>query len=268
MKISLWDYSLWKLRLGLLVLMALPVGTYLSATSLLESANALADPDAISENLQVLRFNLSEIESAQRGYVLTGGEAHLVRYQGASNRLAQSIDALRHLTKDSPDQQERVNALGVLTDEQLDMLAKSIEERRGQGFDLNRQAVATYRAEQLMSRIQSAVHAIADEEEKVFAKPRWERNNAASKISIFLLVIDNLLALVIAASAVYRAETESALRGEAEGKLEKSQAWQEFQLQGGPKRLPATDEAPAGDHPVQESGRGVADPLLDVPPRR
>jgi CHASE3 domain sensor protein len=194
------------------------------------------------------------VDAPQRGYVLTGGETQLAQYQAANNRVALSIEALRGLTKDSPGQQERLDALEPLIGQQLDLLAKSIEERRGQGFDLNQQAVATSRAQELTDRIQKEVLSMADEEDKVFANPPSERKEAAAKRTLSLLLIGNLLALVIAASALYRADTESVLRAAADEELRKSTAWQEFRLQVGTKGLPATHEGPTGHHLIQTSG--------------
>jgi CHASE3 domain sensor protein len=253
MKKQLWNDSISKLHPRLLAVVGLAAVTYWSAASLIQSANALADRDAISENLQALRFNLTEVESAHRGYVLTGGAGSLAQYQGASSRVALSIDALRGLTKDSPGQQGRLDALEPLIGQQLDLLAKSIEERRSKGFDLTQQAVVTSRAQDLTHRIQKEVLSMAEQEDKVFAIPRSEAKEAAAKRTLALLITGNLLALVIVGSALYRADTESALRAAADAELSKSRAWQEFLLQAGTKGLPVTDEAASEDHLIQTS---------------
>jgi CHASE3 domain sensor protein len=267
-KIEFWDRTSSKLRLGLLAFILIGVLTYQSATSLLDSAQALADRDAISESLQALLSSLAEAEAGRRGYALTGQERQLKQYQTASNRVGLLVEEVRRLTKDSVRQQRRLDTFEYLIAQQLDLLAESIDERRNLGFNLDRQAALTYRSQEVMELIQSQVLTMAQDEERIFAEPRLERKEAAAKRTIYLLVVGNLLALVIAAVAVFRAEVDSRERAAAEMALQNDQAWQELQLQVKAKGLATAGERSAGDHPGQTPVRQVAAPLLDALPRR
>lgn len=66
---------------------------------------------AVIEELQFLLANLTDAETGQRVYLLTGTENYLARYTGAQTAVPAEIAKLHALTADNPRQQTRLDAL-------------------------------------------------------------------------------------------------------------------------------------------------------------
>jgi two-component system, chemotaxis family, response regulator Rcp1 len=58
--------------------------------------------------LQVLLTDLSEAESGQRGFIITGDERYLGPYNAALGEVDKDLAAVKSLTEDNPGQQKRV----------------------------------------------------------------------------------------------------------------------------------------------------------------
>ena len=80
-----------------------------------------------------LMSSLTDMETGQRGYLLTGDEAYLQPYLAEREKVTQSFDGLRATTLLAAAQR-RLGALAPLLAAQLVDLDQSIELRRGQGF--------------------------------------------------------------------------------------------------------------------------------------
>lgn len=80
----------------------------------------------ISDVLQAL----TEAESAQRGYILTGDRTFVAQIDKARVRAESSLQAVDHLTKDNPEQQARVARLRRQMALRLDFADRTVEARR------------------------------------------------------------------------------------------------------------------------------------------
>src|SRR5579859_3701465 len=59
----------------------------------------------VREELQALAGDFIAAESAQRGYIITGGENYLTSYRGALANVRNDVEEARSLTTDNPAQQ-------------------------------------------------------------------------------------------------------------------------------------------------------------------
>lgn len=76
---------------------------------------------------------LTDAESAQRGYILTGDGVFLKDLESARERTQRSVGQLSDLTRDNPAQQERLNALNTLMDQRMAMIDHTVLMRRESG---------------------------------------------------------------------------------------------------------------------------------------
>lgn len=105
------------------------------------NTNALrADEQLVTHSHQViealtsLMSNLQDVETGQRGYVISGDPTFLTPYDAARARLAKNVEGVRALIVDAPAQQLRLDALMVKIDNRVRFAAANIETRRTQGF--------------------------------------------------------------------------------------------------------------------------------------
>jgi CHASE3 domain sensor protein len=73
----------------------------------------------VLENLDAMVADLSEGESNQRAFIITGEEVYLPAYASASERLHQDIDEVRKLTADNSRQQHSLDEFEPLVETRL-----------------------------------------------------------------------------------------------------------------------------------------------------
>jgi len=108
---------------------------------------------------EVLRGNdhvLSDIrdaESAERGYIITADENYVRTYEAARRDLPDSLDGLQNLTRDNPEQQEKLKELQSLISQRIGVLSDAISQRRSKGFDAAKQVVLAGQGTAMMQKI-------------------------------------------------------------------------------------------------------------------
>src|SRR5712691_6864180 len=93
--------------LALAILVTIGSVTYLSISKLTDTSERVAHTHKVLENLAGLIQALSDAETGQRGFIITGEEPYLEPYQAGLSVIDQNIREVRNLTKDNPNQQRR-----------------------------------------------------------------------------------------------------------------------------------------------------------------
>lgn len=114
---------------------------------------------AIIRQLDLLLTTVTDAETGQRGYLITGDPGYLKPYHAALARLADTRRELLNMTKDDPAQQKRIDGLDVLIDRKLGALKDNLVLRERQGFEASRvRLVATLdEGKQVMAGIRSLI---------------------------------------------------------------------------------------------------------------
>src|SRR5262249_21064702 len=107
---------------------------------------------------------VTDAETGQRGYVITGFAQYLEPYQAALANLPAQLRKLRQLTEDNVVQQQSVIALEGLVGQKLAELEATVEARRAGDVERARQIVAGGHGQQLMVRIRTVIEQMRDEE--------------------------------------------------------------------------------------------------------
>ena len=98
-----------------------------------------------------------DAETGQRGFLITGDEHYLVPHNQAVDQIHGQLEELEQLTRDNPDQQERVRSLKTAVNAKVRELADTISLRRKAGFDEARKVVLTDRGKAAMDLIRAQV---------------------------------------------------------------------------------------------------------------
>ena len=107
---------------------------------------------------------LKDVETGQRGYLITGEERYLEPYNAGSVALQGYIDEVAHLTAGNPRQQERIAAMQPWVDEKMAELADTIVLRRDEGFEAARTVVLMDAGKESADQIRLIVTAMQNEE--------------------------------------------------------------------------------------------------------
>lgn len=187
---------------GLSVAMLLIVGVvaYRSTDALVENGHKVTHSHEVLEDLAHVLSQMKDAETGQRGFLLTGNEDYLEPYLAAIGVVDKTIADLRGLTSDNPRQQARIAEAVPLVQAKLAELKRTIDLRRGQGFEAALRVVETNEGKKSMDDLRKVVAAM-DQEERDLLK---ERNDAAeagasgAKATITLGAVASLLFVSLA----------------------------------------------------------------------
>src|SRR4051812_45291367 len=151
--------------LGLLVVLATCVAALFAWNShQLSLARAMVDhTHQVLDELEALRTSVARVESAMRGFLVTGDPRFL---PSDSDHLSadQHLARLRALVVDDPLQERRVDELGPIVTERLRHADAAIRARQEQGFSAAQAIVAGRSGFELGAEIERRVQEIAGTE--------------------------------------------------------------------------------------------------------
>src|SRR5262249_38387896 len=133
--------------------------------------------------LDQLLESLTEIEVAQRDYIVTGDEAALTPTKEALRRIPEQLNEIEALTSDNPDQRQRIPELRSAIESAISFLNQSIEARRAAGFDSARQMLAGGAVNTSMAKMHTIIDQMRGAERQLL-----ERRDTADALSMGNLV--------------------------------------------------------------------------------
>jgi PAS domain S-box-containing protein len=163
-----------------------------------------------------------DIESATRGYLITGKDEFLVPFYESSVLIYHTISDIRKLTLNQPGQHIRVDSLLSITRQNIELREKIIELKRAGIVEPALAIVGVGAERQLMDRLRAVIHDIQSSETALLneRKTESEKSISSSLRMITILEILVLLILIIVFLIIYK-NTRS--RNHAEAELRKSE---------------------------------------------
>lgn len=147
-----------------LVLLVVAVTAYRTTSSLIENDALVTTTVQIRTQLARLLSTLTDAETGQRGFVITGNESYLEPYRSAIADIKSVFGDVERLTAANPAQQHRLAAMSPLIDAKLAELKRIIDARRAEGMDAAVKLVSDNQGKAYMDQLRVMV-ADADHEE-------------------------------------------------------------------------------------------------------
>ncbi|MEX1182622.1 MAG: response regulator [Gemmatimonadota bacterium] len=178
-----------KVNAGFLIAMGLVaiigVATITSIQRFTETSREVSRTHSVLAEMERVLTKLTEAESAQRGYVITGLESYLAPYDSATSTVLDQIQRLSATTFEDPEQQSRLAELKPLAQRRLDLTREVIAARRAGSAEATGR-VASGEGRATMDRIR----AIAAEFQEVELRRLEERNDhARTRAGLALAII-------------------------------------------------------------------------------
>jgi len=210
--------------LSVLTLLAISAVAYYNASRLIENDAWVKHTYEVRTGLADLLSLLKDAETGQRGYVITGDDSFLAPYQSAQAGIKSTLEHIRKLTEDNPNQQRRLAAVAPLIDAKMADNAQHIEVRRAQGFDAAAKLVTAGAGKTHMDQIR-AILAEANQEEKSLLNRRSEEARASAGATMWIILGGGLLGmLAVAAIGWFISRSLSDQIGSAVGQVRSSSA--------------------------------------------
>jgi methyl-accepting chemotaxis protein len=178
--------------LAALTLVVIALFSYRNASRLIENDGWVAHTYQVRTELADLLSELKDAETGQRGYLITGEDSYLAPYQAALPAIKGTLEDLRKLSSDNPDQQRRLTAIAPLIDAKLAELKQTIDLRRTVGLDAATKVVVTNVGKNYMDQARAIV-AEADQEEGNLLKQRSDEARASADVTMNIILWGGLL---------------------------------------------------------------------------
>lgn len=168
----------------------------------------------LNKNQEILNL-VTDAETGQRGYLLTGNDRYLQPYHRAVDVIELKITQLRQLISDNPNQQQQLDKLNLLIEAKLPELKQTIYLRQNKGLAEALQVVKTDRGMQLMAEIRTMSAQIAMEENRLL-QARTQQTEAQAQLTTFAIVLSSIVGfgLVLIAGIMSNRELRSRKRAE------------------------------------------------------
>src|SRR4051812_19391758 len=134
--------------------------------------------------LEALQSTVTDAETGQRGYVLTGREPYLRPYEEARASVAARLARLRALTAGNPVQQGRFPLLESNIQAKLAELGETIELRRTGGLAVALPVIESDRGATLMNAIREIVGSMKAEENRLLKLRVRESQRSAVTVQV------------------------------------------------------------------------------------
>ena len=133
------------------------VVSYLNVARLQANASWVEHSHDVLSRLEMVLAALTDCETAERGYVITGDESYLQPYRQSSALIGPQVKRLRQLTADNPAQQARVEAVAALAANRLSELSTVIQLRNQQGFAAAQSEIVSGKGKRFHDQIRGLV---------------------------------------------------------------------------------------------------------------
>jgi len=165
--------------------------------------------------LDAILQGMTDAETGERGYILTGENSYLVPYQRGLTEVRDGIAAVRRLTSDNPTQQRSLDSLEPVIAERLRELHERIQVRRETGLAAGAAAIREGTGKEYMNQVRASLGGMKTEEERLLALRSTELD-ASSQKTRTALVFGESLGLFFLAIAGLVVHSEMRHRRQAE----------------------------------------------------
>jgi PAS domain S-box-containing protein len=176
-----------------------------------ESSRLVLHTHDVLQSIQDLNLAMESIEAISRGFALTGKETDLDNYGASVLRIGQNEAAIRTLTADNPTQQGHFPFIQTLTVDLIQHADMVIHLRRSQGIAAAASAVEARGNRPIKDEFQAITGKMQQEELRLLALRRTERDRDRSRTR-WLLIVGTLLGMLVVVIAARSVLAESAKR--------------------------------------------------------
>jgi diguanylate cyclase (GGDEF)-like protein len=164
----------------------------------------------VMENLDDLSAELTEAESSQRGFLLTGDKAYRERMNAALQDTQVSLSRIRELVEDNSRQQKKLSDLTAAVSERMSLIRQESEVRETKGEAAAVEALKAGRAKILSGEIRSILADLTTEESGLLSA-REAESDLNTEDTLRALTIGSLfgILLLLVAGWLFERQTDS-----------------------------------------------------------
>lgn len=205
--------------LSILILLIVGGYAYQSTKQYKSSSEWVSHTQEVINNAQSILLSVEDIETAQRGYVITADEKFLVPYKDGVAALPKAHLRLNQLVHDNPTQRKLLLKINQLIIKKTTFAERVITIRSKVGFSASQDLVESGEGEKLMASIRNLLERFIGNEETYLTTRLSDSNEQFSHTSTIILSSISLAILFIIITLYFYLKDHSIrLRSEKEVK--------------------------------------------------
>ena len=179
--------------LSLLILIITSIASWSSIRNLMDGSRWVDHTDSTINELNVTLATLTEAETDQRGFLLTGDTSFLRPYAGANDRALAMVNRIAVMTVDNPLQQQNIKELREVIARRLNLLQKVITQKQNDNiFSLE----DVRKGRGYMNEARSLIQHMQDEEHRLLVG-HLDKVRRFSTYAPVLIIVAALLSILI-----------------------------------------------------------------------
>ncbi|MET0402035.1 MAG: methyl-accepting chemotaxis protein [Cystobacter sp.] len=182
--------------LSLMALLTVAGVAYQGAQQLTQTTGLLFESREQARLMRDIISNVTDAETGQRGFMLTGESTYLEPYNHARQSLESNFKTLRDYLQDEPEQKSRLAQLEPMVSNKLEELARTVRLRQDGKVDEALGLVRTNSGKEYMDRIRQILGEMLELEERRWAEGERHAKESAQR-SILVLGLGTFLGFLI-----------------------------------------------------------------------
>jgi PAS domain S-box-containing protein len=205
----------------LTLLFIIGIASYKNLLQLIENNRLATKNRVILKKLEIVLTKITDAETGQRGYIITGDERYLEPYHVAIATIDQEIKELRKLIVGNPNQNRKLDALEPLIAEKLIGLKERIDLRKNKGFEGAAQEVRSGKGRLVMDKMRKIISDMEDNERNLL---EWKtaETEANARHTVFIVIFGSSLAFLIVGIASFITHREVIKHKQSDEALQKA----------------------------------------------
>ncbi|PCI34092.1 MAG: hypothetical protein COB60_06720 [Flavobacteriaceae bacterium] len=186
--------------ISMLVVITAILVSFENSKTIIKDENLIVHTHRVLNELKDIEVSLIDLETGQRGYIITGDLKYLEPYNSSLITINSKVDFLNKMTVDNPSQTERISLLKEMVDVKLKELITTINLRNSSGFEAAKNIVENDGGKIIMDKIRAQISDIRNEELRLLDIRILKPNNARKNtllVHLILLVFSVIIILTV-----------------------------------------------------------------------
>ena len=209
--------------LSIAVLVLIGFYSYRTTYEYKNAADWVNHTEQVIAQAQAIVSDVQDIETAQRGYVITGENKYQEAYKSGLTRVNASYDSLRNMVLDDPARGPLLDSIQKTIATKVEFAQTTMDARQTMGFEAARGFVATGVGENLGRKIKAEINLFVKLENELLTT-RLSRASSNYRAALILIIISILSGIIIVLSALYFFLLDYNKRIESEKRVRESEA--------------------------------------------
>ena len=188
--------------LSIVVLIVTAVFAYKNISDYKRSSEWVHHTQKVISQVQRIQLDVEDIETEQRGYVITGNEKYLEYYNQGLDNIYNRYTSEKALVADNPEQLLLLDSIFRIVEKRIEVSKEAVSIRRHQSFDKAKEYISKGRGEMLMTQIRVLVEGFIDKEEALLSQRLADANKHFTSAAVFV-ISSIILAIIIVVVSLY-----------------------------------------------------------------